>query len=153
MACACQYLCMHTRLACHHVNEASLSPSLAGPLQEVMGSAHALNELCYFAWSGFRPGYPAAAFDFRVFVSSSSPTSPGFVGTSSTLMTTPSRRVRPLRGLFCHRVGRELTLTCGFLFLCAAVASLGIGLALIGPHTTARDASAQGGSGFWWFLH
>ena len=28
--------------------------------------------------SGFRPGYPAAAFDFRVFFSSSSPTSPGF---------------------------------------------------------------------------
>ena len=119
-----------------------------------MGSSHALHELCYFAWSGFRPGYPAAAFDFRLFLSSSSPTSPGFVRTWSTLTTTPSRRVRPLRGLFCHRVGRELTLTCGLLFLYAAVASPGGGLVIIGPIWAARDAAAQGTvvfGGFLWF--
>ena len=115
-----------------------------------MGSSHALNELCYFAWSGFRPGYPAAAFDFRLFFSSSSPTSPGFVRTSSTLPTTPSRRVRPLRGLFRHHIGRELTLMCGLLLLCGAVASPGIGLALIGPTPAARDATAQGNSGSCW---
>ena len=76
----------------------------------------------------------------------------GFVGTWASLMTSPLRRVRPLRGLFCHRVGRELTLTCGLLFLYAAVASPGGGLVLIGPDTAARDATAQGDSGFWWFL-
>ena len=41
---------------------------------------------------------------------------------------------------------------CGLLFLYAAVASPGGGLALIGPEAPARDATAQGNSGSWWFF-
>ena len=81
----------------------------------------------------------------------------GIVGTWDTLTDSPLRRVRALSGLFCPHASRELTLTCGLLFLCAAVASPGGGHAFIGPNTAARDATAHKGtvvySGFWWFLH
>ena len=102
--------------------------------------------------SGFRPGCPATAFDFRRSFSSSSPTSMRFVRTWATLRTSPLRRVRALSGLFCPHASRELTLKCGLLFLCAAVASPGGGLALSVPQEAARDATQARNSGLQWFL-